>query len=187
MLILWASKKGQNMSETSQFNPEIERDKLKIEYEKIAVENRKLEVELKQSKWTALSVVVSLLAILGTVSYGLWNTYQQAKFAFQAEIAKGIIASQDPEEANAKAQFFIELFPDKLPQIFAKQVDPSRWSNALGWRGRLALFQTIAKGLTADQAITLWRQLFPEDKWATALSVPPPETNQIPKVEQKPQ
>jgi hypothetical protein len=157
------------MSDEAPLAPNIELQKLEIERRKLDLERRKVEIELSKTKWTAVSVMVPLLAGIGTVGFGLWSTREQAKSAFEVEVAKSILSAPTPSEAAGKADFFMKLFPGKLPATFAGQVDYVSF-DAGEVAAKKLLFEMMAKKLDPGDSLSLWRSLFPDDEWARTLN-----------------
>jgi hypothetical protein len=96
-----------NDAEQKTIASNIEQRKLDIELEKLVIERTKV-------KWSAISVIVPLLAAIGTVGYGFRNTQKQAEMNFQLELVKSVIQERGPLEALNKAKFYANLFPERM-------------------------------------------------------------------------
>jgi hypothetical protein len=143
-------------------------DIVALEREKLALEREKLEVEKTRAKWTAISVVVTLLAAIFTVAFGLWTNHQQAKRQFEAKVAEIVMQSGSPDEALGRAQTFMAMFPDRLPKDFVKAFDPTEFTNQeMGVPETKKEFLKLLadKGLTKEEIVKVWKHLFPDDNW----------------------
>jgi hypothetical protein len=72
---------------------DYEAEKIAIEQQKLELENLRLRNEASRAKWTAISVMVPLLAALATIAFGFWSTREQAKSQFRLEVAKAIMSA----------------------------------------------------------------------------------------------
>jgi hypothetical protein len=155
-------------SEAADVSLGIEERKLEIEKGKLAIENRRLVLEQSKARWTAFSVVVPLIAVIGTVFFGLWSAQEQALSNFQLEAAKSIMQASSPDEAVNRVRFFSALFPEKIP---ANSFHPA---DALGIgiggdevSSKNEFIKLLAaRGLNPKQTAELWRTLFDADAWA---------------------
>jgi hypothetical protein len=73
-------------------------------------------MEKSKARWTAISIVVPLVAALFTVGFSVWSLREQAKLQLQTEVAKAIMQSRDSEEATVRADLLKQLFPASLPE-----------------------------------------------------------------------
>ena len=140
-------------------NPSAEISAHQIELAKLAVERQKV-------KWTAISVMVPLLAAIGTVAFGIWSTHEQEKFNFQLEAAKSVMQAPNLSEALGRTKLFTRLFADRLPEGFFREVDLT----GIAQRGdpmlepKAGFVNTVAsKGLSPLETAQLWHAMFKED------------------------
>jgi len=155
--------------------------------ERLEIERQKLALEQAQAKWTRISIMVPILAAIGTVAYGFWNTNAQTEANLRLEIVKSIMQSTDPNAAVNKAAFYAKLFPKEFD---GKSLASINWheygrSNPNA-AGELEFVKLLAsKGLTARQSAELWRAVFSSDdasKWEAIWKVlDQPETETKPK------
>ncbi len=142
--------------------------------ERLALERERLEVEKMKAKWTAVSVVVPLLAAIFTVAFGLWSNHQQAKSQFEAKVAEVVMQSPSPQEALGRAQTFMAMFPDRLPKNFAKAFDTDQFTNhqvGVAESKKEFLKLLVDKGLTKEEIVKVWKHLFPGDEWVKDFSL----------------
>ena len=89
-------------------NPTNEQDLKKatmaLEQKRLEIETQKLDLERSKAKWTAISVVVPLLAATATVAYGFWSTQKQSELNFQLEAAKSIMLAVDFETSGDRCR-----------------------------------------------------------------------------------
>jgi hypothetical protein len=134
------------------------------------IEQKKLDLEKRKAKWTAISVFVTALSILGSVtvagftileSQRLQNQAAETQFALKA--ADLVLQSDDPEVNENKKIRFEQLFPDRVPPM---------WANNFDWRKYAVesdeMKREVAKLLTehpaqAPQIIALYKTLFTDD------------------------
>jgi hypothetical protein len=120
--------------ELQQKTYEIELDKFAFEKQKLKsteeLENRKLSLERRKAIWTAISVVVAALSILGSVIVGTGNIVESARLQNQAtdtqfalKAAEIVLQSDDPSINQDKAARFQELYPNRVPKDWAKNFD----------------------------------------------------------------
>jgi len=154
-------------------NPTNEQDLKKatmaLEQKRLEIETQKLDLERSKAKWTAISVVVPLLAATATVAYGFWSTQKQSELNFQLEAAKSIMQAPNPNEALGRAEFFTQIFPGRLPNNFIKPTDTTKYHTATDTSvaPKMEFIRTLANaGLSADQIAELWRTMFFGDEWA---------------------
>lgn len=160
------------MSDILDPTPDYEKEKLEIERQKLVLESRKVEIELSKSKWTGISVAASLFAALGTIVYGLYSTNHQAQTAFEVELAKVIAGSDSPGEALGRAQFFMKLFPNRLPKTFIGEVEVAGGASKLAVQTKVKLFEALSEKLDEDRAFSLYRKLFPWSDYGSELTLP---------------
>jgi len=147
----------------------IEEKKLEIEKEKLAIEIRKLSLEHSKARWTAFSVVVPLIAAIGTVFFGLWSAHEQALSNFQLEAAKSIMQAPSPDEAVNRGRFFSALFPNKIPANFVQPANALKMGIGGGddTPSKKEFIKLLAaRGLNPKQTAELWRTIFDLDEWA---------------------
>jgi hypothetical protein len=151
----------------------IEAQQLQIEYKKLELEERKLDLEKWKARWTIFSIAVPLLAVLGTIIYGLFSTAQQARITFQLEAAKEVMQSTSYGDAVSKAILFKEVFPDRLPPKFMDRLSLKEFPDAPNVSAKWNFLQVIsARGLRPDQTAKLYRVLFPDDDhWSNSPGV----------------
>lgn len=153
-------------------NPQHEEEKLEIERQKLALESRKVEIELSKSKWTAISVMVSLIAALGTIVYGLYSTNHQSQTAFEVELAKAIASSESPGDALGRARFFMKLFPNRLAKTFISDVEVTYGPSNLAIQTKAKLFEALSKQLDEQRTLDLYKRLFPWTDYGADLTLP---------------
>jgi hypothetical protein len=145
---------------------DYEAEKIAIERQKLALERLRLRGEASRAKWTAISVMVPLLAALLTVALGFWSTREQAQSQFRLEVAKAIMLAPTLTETLDRAELFRDLFPAEIGDI-VKASNAAR-SDARVTRPQLELFHAMAaRDMKPRQILDLWIALRPEDDWAT--------------------
>jgi hypothetical protein len=154
-------------------DPSLEREKLAIEREKLAIEHEKLLVERLKARWSAISVIIPLLAFIPTVAYGLWSLHEQARSQFELKVAESVMQSPSPQAALAKAQAFIAMFPGRLSPDLVQPIDPEFFSNRPDAEPKKEFLRLLAeKGLSREEVVKVWAYLFPEDQWVNGFFSP---------------
>ena len=92
---------------------DFERRKFDLEQE---VEAKKIEIDRNKAKWTAYSIMASVLAACLTIIGSAVLQYQSAKTQFELKAAELILQTNDPSVTAIKAQEFGFLFHDKMPE-----------------------------------------------------------------------
>jgi hypothetical protein len=87
------------------------------------IELQKLTLERTKVRWTAISVMIPLLAAIGTVAFGIWSTRQQEQSSFQLEVAKSVMTASSPSEAIFRRDMLSRTFADRLPPKFLPKID----------------------------------------------------------------
>jgi hypothetical protein len=160
---------------------DYEAEKIAIEKDKLALEKTKLVSEERRAKWTAISVVVPLLAGLATVAFGFWSTKEQAKSQLQLEIAKAIMSAPTIAETHDRARLLKGLFPADAVGIV--KVDDKPRPDAFVTPSQRELFRAMAaRDMKPRQILDLYKALFPEDNWASRKEIrdatdPSPQSN----------
>ena len=86
-------------------------DPTAIEMEKLGIERQKLEVEIRKARWTAIPLVIAMLAIV----VGVWKYFVQGRQQFQMAALSAIMDSESPSGSLHKAKFISAMFPSGLP------------------------------------------------------------------------
>src|ERR1700733_8321100 len=132
---------------------------LQIELEKLTIEKQKI-------KWTAISVMIPLLAAIGTVAYGIWNTHELEKANFQLEAAKSVMQAPSLSDSLGRAKLLTKLFPDKLPKNFFPEIDLTgiaiKGDTTLGPKANF-VNAVASKGLSPLETARLWHSLLKEE------------------------
>ena len=147
---------------------ELEALKLGIEQDKLALEREKLELERKKSVWTAVLVVIPVIAVAATIIWGIVSSREQAALTFRLEAAKTVMATKTYGESVSQATFLRENFPDQLGQGFFPKLNMRDFRDAGNVAAKWNFMQYIAsRGLTPAQAQVLYHLLYPDDDgWA---------------------
>jgi hypothetical protein len=148
---------------------DLEKQKLHIEKERLELEKLKILHEDSRIKWTAISVLVSLLAALATVVFGFWSTNQQAKSNFKVELMKTIMTPDSISESVRRARFLAFMFKDfndNLANFENAHKSEEKWQNYnvdISKRKEELIRIMAPQGLCANQVLALWNELFGED------------------------
>jgi hypothetical protein len=147
-------------------DPNLEKEKLQIEREKLKLEQEKTNLEYSKARWTAGSIIVSVVAAAGTIGFGLWSTYKQAESQFQVEVAKSIMQGTTTYDMAGRLEFYKRIFPGRLPPTFAQSPTKVESEDSLILAGKKEFFRTVvSREMSPTQALDLWVALFPGDKW----------------------
>ena len=139
---------------------ELEREKLQLEY-------RKLDIELRKARWMAISIAVPLVAALGTISLGVWNSYEQAKLNFQSKVADIVQNTLSQGDAYNRIEFLSNIVGYKLPEEIVKKGQAGAYNRDVGPK-RYFIDALTKTGLSPAQLIRVYRAIFPGDAWAEA-------------------
>lgn len=135
-----------------------------IEREKLLLERTRIRGEERRTVWTSISVVVSLLAALGTVIFGVWSIKEQAKIQFRTEALKSIMAAPSETERMDTAEQLQQMFPHEM-EGFAPTIKDRPDAHVLA--EQRALFNALAQkqDLKAPEVLALWLAIFPDMDW----------------------
>jgi hypothetical protein len=143
---------------------ELERQKLAIEEKKLGIEGKKLHLEIVKAKWTAVSIVLPVLVIAATITWGVIATRLQAKLTFQLEAAKTVMTADTYADQVTRATFLRDNFPDQLGDDFLKKLDLRDFPDAPNVAAKIRFVDLIAaRGLTPEETAELYHILFSDD------------------------
>ena len=103
--------------------------KLEIARDTLALEREKFELEKKKVIWTAISVVVPVIAVAATIMWGIVSAREQAAASFKLEAeqaaasftleaAKAVMASKNYGDAVSLVTMLRENFPGRFGKEF---------------------------------------------------------------------
>lgn len=148
--------------------PDLELQKLRLENDKVQLERDKLAVEKEKAKWTALSIIVSALAALLTVAFGIWSQYQQAQSQFEIKAAEIVLKTGSAIEARDTARALSSILPARLPPNFAESFDPNKvpglGPDIISAKIELPRMLPGKSEQKRKEIVGLWKTLFPEDR-----------------------
>jgi hypothetical protein len=136
---------------------------------RLEIELQKLVIERTKVKWTAISVIIPLLAAIGTVAFGIWSTHEQETFNFQLEAAKSVMQAPNVTEALGRTKLLNRLFSDRLPQGFLKEIDNPDFAKRsdMTLEPKAHFIITVSnRGLNPLETAQLWHALF-KDEWSS--------------------
>jgi hypothetical protein len=151
-------------------NSEEQEPRYDLEVEKLKLEKEKLKVERMKAIWSAISIVVPLIAATATIFYGIWSQRQQASSQFEIKAAELVMSTESPLQAKDKAKALRALFPDRISQEFCDSFNPGNFPNyspdIIGAKQEL-LRMLVGKSQKEKQEIlSVWKKLFPDDNTA---------------------
>lgn len=145
----------------------------KFEFER-DLENRKIRLEWCKTILIALPLFVGLYSIHKQIKTAFAIKEVEARNSFELKTAEILLNSRTPGHLHLKAKALIRLFPQApLPANFAQLVNAFNPDEFFGpgaeWK--LELFKALAQGSSKkEELVTLWKEIFPEDKWIERLS-----------------
>ena len=153
--------------------------KLEIARDTLALEREKFELEKKKVIWTAISVVVPVIAVAATIMWGIVSAREQAAASFKLEAeqaaasftleaAKAVMASKNYGDAVSLVTMLRENFPGRFGKEFFPTLNITDFPDARNVGAKWNFMQYIAaRGLTPTQAQQLYHLLYPlDDDWA---------------------
>lgn len=177
--------------------------RLKLDTEQAAFNRRleleKLDVERMKAWITGGSLMVPLMVAAITFALGVRNQNQQARLQreaqeateraqFELKAAEVVLDVKGPVAAKNKARALKALFPKRLPDDFVTSFNPSDFEGPKreSYEAKVAFFEVAASHAKDISSVaTLWKQLFPGDKWTERLNGEP-ETPSEPAVKAQP-
>lgn len=150
-----------------------------LELKKLELEGRKLEADDKKAWLTGAWILIPILLGWITLAFQLRSTHRlrerQAKEDFELKAAEIVMAAETPSAARNKALALAALFPGRLPPNFADEFRPEKFSGQT-YVPKVEMFRAAsAKAQTPQEAIAMWRLLFPHHDWIEALLAIPPQ------------
>jgi hypothetical protein len=150
----------------------LEERKIALEEQKLQLARDQLQLEKRKSFWTPVSVMVSVLAAAGTISYGLYSVKATARSQFAIKTAELIFSSNDGGQMFAKAHIMADFYGDELPDSFqAKLADKKLQGDLQGlfpdvhMASKIELLKEIVAHPEDQEGILLrWEWMFPLDK-----------------------
>jgi hypothetical protein len=150
---------------------ELERGKLEIERQRLELEKKAARRESRRSWTVPLTVLIPLVTLAITVMVQLASERTQAQRDFELKAAELVLSEKKPSSTYNKARALKALFPERLPDGFAKNFDPANYAGTASVEQATIASKKELITLIADHpdqrrlVVRLWRGVFPEDEW----------------------
>lgn len=114
--------------------PHMLRDLHPLERAKLEIECERLKIGRSKIKWTAISILIPIVATIATICFGIYNFANQARKDFEIKAVEIVMNSPSPQVALNKAQVLVEMFPDRLPPNFVQSLEKFYGNNSIPGR-----------------------------------------------------
>lgn len=178
-------KAAPKASTSSNFS--VDEEKIQLDRERLDFESEKFskEMSLKASEarteW--LKALISGIAIAVPITLaviGIWHESKNRrddakrelesrqaneKLQFQLKAAEIALNAPDAGQVKQKAEALMQMFPERLPEGWAKNLTPAKFWFGPGRESRLELLKILAECPSQRASILkIWSYLFPGDK-----------------------
>ncbi|WP_353067747.1 hypothetical protein RBB77_23335 (plasmid) [Tunturibacter psychrotolerans] len=161
---------------------------LTLENKKLDLQAKGLRLEQSKARWTAATVIISVVSAAGSIAYNAWSAHETAQDQFATKLVEITFANDHADVGIQKANAMAYLLGKRLPSdLREKMSDPESFRKELAKRFVAPSGVLLSGDISSDEqkdllrmyvaanpkdrqtVVKSWKAMFPPDQmWVDA-------------------